>query len=85
VDSHGVGEVDLPTSIKVTAYMDSADAPAVGSAIERGEFLSDSYPQGTLSFISENNAFNMVVIELLPQLRGATIFLVDNIIVTTLG
>ena len=82
VDSHGVGEVDLLTSIKVTAYLDSIDAPAVGSATARGEITSDSYPQGTLSFNSKNHAFNMVTIELLPQLRGATVFLVDNIIVT---
>lgn len=84
VDYHGVGEVDEPTAIKLTAYMDSTGASAMGSAMARGVFPEGyTYPQGTLSFDSGGNPFNLAVVELLYQPRGGTSFLIDNIEVTT--
>lgn len=84
-DYHGVGEVEEPTAIKLTAYMDSMGTPAVGSATARGVFPEGyTYPQGTLSFDSGGQPFNMVEIGLLYQPKGGTSFFIDNIVVTTL-
>ncbi len=83
VDSHGPGNVDTPTSMKLTAYMNSSMSAPVGTATARGDYSSDSYPQGKLLFDSGGSPFNLVVLELVPQPRGATMFLVDNITVTT--
>lgn len=84
IEYHGVGEVDEPTTIKLTAYMDSTGTPAVGSATARGVFAEGyTYPQGTLSFNSGGQPFSMVEIGLLYQQRGATSFLIDKVVVTT--
>lgn len=83
-DYHGVGEVEEPTAIKLTAYVDSAGVSPVGSATARGTFPANyTFPQGTLSFNSGGKAFNLVVIEIVFQPGGGSNFLVDNIIVTT--
>ena len=82
-DSHGPGNVDEPSIIKLTAYLNSTGTTPVGSATVRGSFSNDSFPQGTLSFNSGGQPFNLVVIELLFQPLGGTDFLVDNITVTT--
>lgn len=81
-DSHGPGNVEEPSDLRLTAYADSSQAAPVGSATARGTFLSESYPQGTLSFNSTGRQFSLVVIELLAQPRGGTDFLVDDITVT---
>lgn len=36
IEYHDVGEVDQPTAIELTAYLDSTVTPAVGSATARG-------------------------------------------------
>ena len=82
-DYHGVGEVEEPTAIKLTAYMNTAEITSLGSATARGTFPENYlYPQGTLSY-SGRGAFNLVVIELLFQPRGASSFFADNVVVTT--
>lgn len=81
-DYHGVGEVDEPTAVKLTAYTDTTTL--VGTVTARGTFPTNyTFPQGTLSFDSGSQPFNLVVIELLVQRLGGTNFLVDNIAVTT--
>lgn len=80
-DYHGVGEVEHPTEVKLTAYSDSTGTTAVGSVTARGSFSSDPYPQGTLT-LSPGQPFKLVRIELVPQPMGATYFMVDNIRVT---
>jgi hypothetical protein len=84
IEYHGVGEVDQPTAIELTAYLDSTGTPAVGSATARGVFPEGyTYPEGTLSFDSGGQPFNIVEIELLYQQRGATNFLIDKVVVST--
>ena len=83
VEYHGVGEVDEPSILKVTAYMNSTGITTIGSATSRGNFSSNLYPQGILSFHSNGRAFNQVTIELPVQKGATTEFYVDNIIVTT--
>jgi len=70
-----------PTNITLTAYMDSTGTTPVGSAVARGVFTNDSYPQSTLSFNSGSQPFNLVRIGLPAQPFAASAFLVDNIIV----
>lgn len=82
-DYHGVGEVEEPTAVKLTAFANSSGTISIGSATARGSFSNNSFPQGTLSFNSGGQPFNRVVIELLVQPRGGTNFFVDNIAVTT--
>ena len=81
-DYHGVGEVEIPTSLKLTAYLESTTKTVVGTATANGAFTSDTFPQGKLSFASGNDPFNLVVLELVPQPKGTTFFLVDTIIIT---
>lgn len=83
IDYHGPGNVDIPTSIKITAYLNTKGT-ALGSTTARGTFSNDSFPQGTLAFDSGGQPFDLVVIELIPQPRGATYFLVDNITIVGL-
>ena len=69
-----------PTDITLTAYMNSADNPPVGSASARGTILTGLYPQGILSFDSSGKPFNMVRIEISSEDSGETTnFFVDNI------
>lgn len=83
-DYHGVGEVEEPSAVKLTAYVNSTGTAPVGSATARGTFSANyTFPQGVLSFNSGGNLFNLAVIELIYQPRGGTNFLVDNITVTT--
>jgi len=83
LEYHG-GPTTEPTEIKLTAYMGSTDTTPVGSATTRGTFSSALYPQGTLSFNSDGQPFNLVRIEIPYVPQGATDFFVDNIIVTTI-
>jgi hypothetical protein len=84
-DSEGPGNVEQPSYIKLTAYMDSAKSAPVGSSSARGTYSSDSFPQGILLFNSNGQPFNMVVIEIVPQPRGGPSFFLDNITVKTSG
>jgi len=84
IEYHGVGEVDQPTAIELTAHMDSTETPAVGSATARGVFPEGyTYPHGTLSFDSGGQPFNVVEIGLLYQQRGVTSFLIDKVVAIT--
>lgn len=72
-------QVEVPTTIQVTAYMNSTTTPAVGSATAHGTYASDTMPMGKLSFTSAGQPFNLVRIAIPPQPLGASDFLVDNI------
>jgi uncharacterized protein (TIGR03437 family) len=73
-------QVEVPTTIQVTAYMNSATNPSVGSATAHGTYVvSDTMPMGTLSFTSAGQPFNLVRISIPFQPLGASDFLVDNI------
>jgi len=74
-------QVEVPTSIQLTAYMNSTANPAVGSVTTHGYYAGDTMPMGTLLFNS-SAPFNIVELVLPYQAQGATDFLVDNIIVT---
>ena len=76
---------DEPSNITLIAYIDSTATAPVGSVIARGTWSSsgDSHPQGTITFNSGTQQFNLVKIELpYESQRGAVDFLVDNITVT---
>jgi hypothetical protein len=79
-DYHGVGEVEVPAAVLLTAYSDTVPA---GSVTVRGDKEAGNYPQGVISFASDTQPFDRVTIELPPQSVGATVFAVDNITVTT--
>jgi hypothetical protein len=69
-----------PTTIKLTAYLNSADTTPIGSASARGTVLTGLYPQGVLSFDSGGKQFNIVRIEIPSGDSGETTnFFVDNI------
>ena len=71
----------MPTTIKLTAYLDSTASAPVGSATTHGTYSTDTMPMGTLSFTSAQ-PFNLVEISIPPQPLAATDFLVDNITAT---
>lgn len=83
-ESHGAP--DQPSSIMLTAYIDSATSTPVGTATAHGTWPTggDSYPQGTLTYNSDK-PFNLVRIMLPYQGTGrAAYFLIDNITVKTI-
>lgn len=82
VESQGTVNLEVPSSMKLSGFVSTAGQTPVGSATARGVFSSDAYPQGTISFASSTTPFNLAIIEIVPQPFGATIFLVDNIVVT---
>lgn len=72
-----------PSNITLTAYLNSVSTSPVGSVTARGTYQTALYPQGTLSFNSGGQPFNLVRIEIPYQgTEGATNFFVDNIIIT---
>ena len=83
-DSHGPGNIEEPSEVRMTAYLGSAGTP-VGSAVSRGAYGADSYPLGEITFDSAGKPFDLVTIELVPQPRGGPSFYIDNISVTTSG
>ena len=83
IEYHGPGNVETPSNVKLTAYMNSTSTTAIGSVITHGTFSSDSYPQGVLIFNSDGQPFDLVRIEVLYQPSGASAFLADNIVVST--
>ena len=74
-------QVEVPTTIKLVAYLDSTTSAALGSATTHGTYAGDTMPMGTLSFTSAQ-PFNLVEISIPTQPLGATDFLVDNITAT---
>jgi hypothetical protein len=75
-------QVEIPTTIQLTAYENSTATPAVGSATAHGTYAGDTMPMGTLTFNSPT-PFNVVQIAIPPAPAAASGFLVDNVIVTT--
>ena len=72
------GAITVPSDILLTAY---DNIRLVGSAKAYGNFSSDSYPQGTLSF-GAGQPFNWIRISMPSQTSATTDFLIDNIKVT---
>jgi hypothetical protein len=71
-------QVEIPTTIQLTAYLDAAGA--VGSATAHGTYAGDTMPMGTLAF-NADTSFNLVRIEIPYAPMAASGFLVDNITV----
>jgi hypothetical protein len=78
IEQHG-GPTAETTVIQLTAYMNSN---LVGSTTARGSFINDTYPQGTLSYNSPAQPFNLARIFIPYQAGGATDFLVDTVTVS---
>jgi len=83
VEYHGVGNVDEPSLMKLTAYMNSTQTTLAGSTTAQGAFSSDLYPEGTLSFHGNGKVFNQITVELLTKNVSITEFFIDTIVVTT--
>ncbi len=79
----GLGGTGSP--IRLTAYINSVSSPVGSPVTVNGiETPFDNYPEGTLTFNSGGQPFNLVEIDL-PYIsaEGATGFVIDNIIVIT--
>jgi hypothetical protein len=76
-------QVEVPTTLQLTAYRDATGTPPVGTATAHGTYAGDTMPMGTLSFSSGAQPFNVIELVIPFQPQGATDFLVDNITVTT--
>jgi hypothetical protein len=74
-------QVEVPTTVQLTAYQDSTGNTPVGSTTAHGTYAGDTMPMGTLSFTSAA-PFNLVRLEIPYQAQAASGFLVDNIVVT---
>jgi hypothetical protein len=82
---HDPGPGGTGSPIRLTAYMNSLSTPVGNPITVNGiETPYDNYPEGTLTFNSNGQPFNIVEIDL-PYISagGATGFIIDNIIVTT--
>lgn len=75
-------QAEVPTTIQLTAYLGSTGTPAVGSAMAHGTYSTDTMPEGTLSFDSAGQPFDVVEIHIPPAPLVASSFLVDNVTVT---
>ncbi len=75
-------QVEVPTTVQLSAYVDSTQAAPVGAATAHGTYANDTMPMGTLSFSSSGQPFNLVEISIPYQPRGASAFFVDNVTVT---
>lgn len=75
-------QVEVPTTVQLTAYADSTAAPPVGSATAHGTYAGDTMPMGSLTF-SSVHPFNVVEITIPYAPQAASGFLVDNVTVTT--
>lgn len=82
VEQHG-GPGTVPSYINLTAYMDSI-GNQIGWTWAQGETASEQNTQGTLSFNSGNQPFNLVRIGIPPNQPpfNPTDFFVDNIVIT---
>jgi hypothetical protein len=79
---HDPGPGGTGSPIRLTAYLNSVQ---VGSPVTvyGTETVYDRYPEGTLSFNSGGQPFNMVEIDLPYIANGATGFIIDNVTITT--
>jgi len=83
IEPHGGPGIE-PSYINLTAYMDSVGTNPIGWAWTRGVTSSEQNTQGTLSFNSGEQPFNLVRIGI-PPLQppfNPTDFFVDNIVIT---
>ncbi len=77
-------QVEVHTTIQLTAYLNSTGTPAVGTTTAHGTYAGDTMPMGTLTFDAGSQSFNLVEIVIAPgQPLGASDFFVDNITVNT--
>ncbi len=72
-------EIEVPSNLQLTAYLDSRQSPPVGSATAHGSYIGDTMPMGALSYDSGGRPFNLVEITVPFQTGGATTFFLDNI------
>ncbi len=75
-------QVEVPTTIQLTAYENATGTPPVGSTTAHGTYGTDTMPMGTLTF-NATQPFNVVEVVIPPAPQAASDFLVDNIVVTT--
>jgi hypothetical protein len=66
-------------TLTVSAHMNSTETTPIGSATATGAFSGALFPEGTLSFTSTGQSFNLVRIEIPSIFQGTTDFYVDNI------
>lgn len=74
-------QVEVPTTIKLTAYQGSTATTPIGSKTAHGRYGGDTMPMGTLTF-SSTTPFDVVEINIPPAPLAASDFLADNFIVT---
>jgi hypothetical protein len=74
---------EVPSDFELTAYLNSTNN-LVGSVTTHATYtVTDTFPQGTISFSSGGVPFNMIQL-VLRSTTGTTDFLVDNITVNTI-
>jgi uncharacterized protein (TIGR03437 family) len=78
----GDTEIEVPSTIQLTAYSGSAATPPVGVASTHGRYGSDTMPMGSLTFNSTAAPFNLVQITIPFQPGSTNVFLIDNISVS---
>jgi uncharacterized protein (TIGR03437 family) len=79
-------EIEVPTSIILTAFLDSTSAAPVGSVRTRGAYTgTETYPSGVVTYDSGGRPFNIVQFRIDPQAKGASVYFLDNIRVTPLA
>lgn len=73
-----------PTPLAMSAYLTSKTPNLVATVTARGSWpVGDSFPQGSITFNSSGEPFNLVRIDLVVEdLASANDFLVDDIVVT---
>ncbi len=75
-------QAELPSTLALTAYVDSTTTPAVGSVSAQGTYGPDTMPMGTIAFSSPTKPFNLVELQIQRSPYAAGGFLVDNVRVT---
>ena len=75
-------QVEVPTTIRLTAYENATGTPSIGVATAHGTYGGDTMPMGTLAF-AWATPFNLVEITIPYAPLAASGFLVDSITVTT--
>jgi uncharacterized protein (TIGR03118 family) len=70
---------ETPTTLQLTAYLDSTSSTPVGVATAHGTYGGSTMPMGTLTFNSNGTPFNLVEITIVPGPLAASDFLVDDI------
>ncbi|MFN7994089.1 MAG: TIGR03118 family protein [Bryobacteraceae bacterium] len=70
---------ETPTTMQLTAYLDSTSSTPVGTASAHGTYAGSTMPMGTLTFNSGGKPFNLVEITIPPAPLASSDFFVDNI------